>query len=229
MGGKRNISLPLGLVERGRSFAKARFTAGGLGVAHKPELSRKEKAELTTSFLQAMEAHKEDQKRLSDGAASPPVNGSANEEAHPEGGLSSDPKIRNSEVASGRDRVGEISSVNVAADHGGTDGAAPTAVPGPGRVPYRVAGKAGRQALTAAAGLGLTNGQWKVLAAVVSLTALYSKLEDPAEEQEIADLARLGVRQTRRVLSQLHTLELITWKPRRGRGRSTVELPPPRM
>lgn len=149
--------------------------------------------------------------------------GLSNEKARHEGGPFSDPKIRNSGVASGRDRGGEISLQSIPAGPEGPD--APRI--GPGRVAYAIAGTAGRKALAEAARLELTGGQWKVLAAVLSLTALYSKLEDPTTEQEIADFAHLGVRHTRRVLEQLHTLGLITWAPRRGVGRSIVGLPAP--
>ncbi|HEY3123359.1 MAG TPA: hypothetical protein VGK70_04780 [Thermoanaerobaculia bacterium] len=145
-----------------------------------------------------------------------------NEKAHHEGGPFSDPKIRNSDVAIGRDRGGEISSINIAADHGGADPRV-----GLGRVAYATAGEATRSAYAAAARLNLTSGQWQVLAAVVRLTASYSKLQSPTTEEEIAGFARLGVRQTRRILEQLHELGLIIWQPRRGIGISMVGLPAP--
>jgi len=94
------------------------------------------------------------------------------------------------------------------------------------RVPYRTAGAAARAAFRKARQLGCGLEELATLQAVVSLTALYSKLEDHVSHAQLAMEAGLHPRNARRALSSLAAKGLISYEPGRGRGNlSWVGLP----
>jgi hypothetical protein len=102
----------------------------------------------------------------------------------------------------------------------------PQTSPGGGRAPYATVGAAMRQAIARANGAELSPGLQRTLLAVLHLTASWSKLSDPVYVGEVAQLAGLGDRQTRKSLTRLSALGVIVWVPRRGHGvRSLVGLP----
>jgi hypothetical protein len=86
------------------------------------------------------------------------------------------------------------------------------------RAPYRVAASAARDALERARDLGCSLEEHVALEAVVSLTALYSKLTDDVAVAVIAERARLHPKNMARALRRLRDLGVITYEPGRGRG-----------
>lgn len=94
------------------------------------------------------------------------------------------------------------------------------------RVAYRVAASAGREAFRRARALGCSMEELAALQAVVSLTALYSKLSDEVSVAEIAEEAALHPKNAARALRSLAGRGVIVYEPGRGRGNiSTVGLP----
>lgn len=106
------------------------------------------------------------------------------------------------------------------------------------RVPYAVAGAAGRDVLQLAASLSgsdrLNATEWRVLAAVVAHTALFSRLEDKLAHRTIAEwigleLTAANGRRVKRALRRLADLGLVSYRPGEstpavGRRSSTVGL-----
>ena len=72
----------------------------------------------------------------------------------------------------------------------------------------------------------LTLEHYRVLTAVVSMTALWSKLSDSAYTEEVAELAGLHVKNAQQRLRELNQLGIIVYRGARGRGkRSFIALP----
>lgn len=93
------------------------------------------------------------------------------------------------------------------------------------RVAYRVAASAGREAFRRARAVGCSMEELAALQAVVSLTALYSKLSDEVSVAEIAEEAALHPKNAARALRALAGRGVIVYEPGRGRGNiSTVGL-----
>src|SRR5207249_1870391 len=73
----------------------------------------------------------------------------------------------------------------------------------------------------------LSNGERRVVTTVISLIASWSRLSDWVYVQDVADLARLSERHTRRCLERLDALGIIIWQPRRGQStKSRLGIPP---
>jgi hypothetical protein len=110
------------------------------------------------------------------------------------------------------------------------------------RVTYVEAGAAMRLAFERASTVGEARGKsrlngsdWRVLAAVVALTASYSKLEDTVYTGIVARMAGFrgpnedtNARRARRILKKLASLGIIEYEPsRKLREPSIVRLPKP--
>jgi phage replication O-like protein O len=94
---------------------------------------------------------------------------------------------------------------------------------------YAVVGRAHRAALERAAALDprLKGREWATLAAVLGLTAAYSRLSDRVYADDVARLAGLNERTVRQALKTLSERGVIVWRPRRGvsaRGQGTRSL-----
>ena len=87
-----------------------------------------------------------------------------------------------------------------------------------GRVAYRVAGEAHRQALARARDADLTLGDLKVFQAVLAATVSYSKLSDRLPLDQIETASGCSARQTGRSLAKLARRGIIGYRPGRGRG-----------
>jgi hypothetical protein len=100
----------------------------------------------------------------------------------------------------------------------------------PTRDSYLDVGAAMRQALARALERHdrMNDLDWRVLAAVLSLTASHSKFEDGTHANIVATMAFASERRTRDSLDKLRDeLKVISWKPKRGRfSFSTVGIPP---
>ena len=95
-----------------------------------------------------------------------------------------------------------------------------------GRVPYATAGAAQRAANARAREHDLSAGALAVLAAVLDQTTSFSKLDDFVKVADLAGLAGLSVRQTRRALQRLAAADVIVYQPGNGAGRlSYVAVP----
>jgi len=94
------------------------------------------------------------------------------------------------------------------------------------RVSYRLAATAAREAFRRARDARCSLEEHVTLEAVVSLTALYSKLIDEVAVAVIAEEARLHPKNTARALRRLRDLGVIFYEPGVGRGRlSRIGLP----
>ncbi len=96
---------------------------------------------------------------------------------------------------------------------------------------YADVGAAMRQSVRRANAAALGVGDYRVLAAVLEVTASWSRLEVAIDATGLAPLAGMSVRRTRDRLGHLAELSVITWKPKRGirpdgKPRSRVGLPP---
>jgi hypothetical protein len=99
--------------------------------------------------------------------------------------------------------------------------------PSKGRVSYSQAGAAGRAAFEKANKCwpALTEAQRKVLEAVVSLTALYSKLQSRETVGQVAQQADVHRTTAQRALQRLADSDIIIYRPSRTRGQTLIGLP----
>lgn len=98
------------------------------------------------------------------------------------------------------------------------------------RARYAECGKAMRQAqrrLVALISPVATDADVRAFLAVCCLTVAYSKLDDHVSQAQVAELARLSSRQTRRSLRRLAERDVIIFQPGRGAGVLTVIGVPP--
>jgi hypothetical protein len=101
-----------------------------------------------------------------------------------------------------------------------------------GSINYREAGQHLRLILARATRARLNGSQWRVLAAVMSLTVSYSKAYDRTYVARIAELAELDRKdprwtETRRALKHLAQAGVISYDPAaRNRMKSLVGVPP---
>lgn len=79
-----------------------------------------------------------------------------------------------------------------------------------------------RCAFARASQVRLVQSEWRVLAAVVALTASWSKLEDEAFVAQIAATAKVGQSTCRRALKRLNELGIIAYSGRRGPGQKPL-------
>ena len=97
------------------------------------------------------------------------------------------------------------------------------------RARYAEVGEALRLAIDRAIALDLPASGWRVVAAVVSLVASYSRLSDRVYVSQIASRASLSERRTREWLKRLDAAGVLSVDLRRGgsgdRPRSVVGLP----
>jgi hypothetical protein len=96
-----------------------------------------------------------------------------------------------------------------------------------GSVPYKEIGAAWRLIFQRAAQGKLNGTDWRVLGAVTSLTATYSKLYDKTSVAQIASLADLdrtdsNLSRTKKALKKLAGLDLIEYQPARKHGEHTL-------
>jgi hypothetical protein len=75
-----------------------------------------------------------------------------------------------------------------------------------------------RQAIARAAAAKLSDGDRRTFEAVLALVASYSRLWDRVYVDQVARAAGLSERHARTCLARLGALEVIVWKPGRGRG-----------
>jgi hypothetical protein len=96
-----------------------------------------------------------------------------------------------------------------------------------GSVPFAEVGRTLRVVLGGATAARLSGTHWRVLAAVVTLTASYSKTTDRTYVAKIADLAELDatdpkLKRTKRALKHLASKGLIRYEPARKHGDQTT-------
>lgn len=91
---------------------------------------------------------------------------------------------------------------------------------------YAAAGRATRDALQRAVTMDddLKARDYRVLLAVVSLTASYSRISDGTSVGQLSELAGLSYARTSESLGRLHDAGVITWEGTRHRGASRVSL-----
>lgn len=97
------------------------------------------------------------------------------------------------------------------------------------RVAYLEAGAAMRQALERAVVMAeyLKPRDWRVLLAVINLTASYSKISDETSVGQVSELSGVSESRAAESLRRLDAAGVIVWKPTRTRGAlgpSTVSL-----
>jgi hypothetical protein len=97
-----------------------------------------------------------------------------------------------------------------------------------GQVPFELAAQAGRESFLRARRAGCTLEEHVVLEAVVSLTALESKLTVEVAVAVVAERASVHPKNASRALGRLRDLGVVDYVPGRGRGHiSRVGLPSP--
>jgi hypothetical protein len=90
-----------------------------------------------------------------------------------------------------------------------------------GRAEISDVGEAQRQALARAVAAGLSDGEWRVFACVLSLVTSWTRLEDTVYRRQVADCAKVSERQASRCLDRLAAYSVIVWKPAKGAGRKS--------
>lgn len=93
---------------------------------------------------------------------------------------------------------------------------------------YVESSKAMRASIELAIDEGITLREWRIFAAVLSLTAGYSRIGDRAYLDQLVQMSALPRRHAQSSLHRLHERAVIFWQPAQGRGKASwVGLRPP--